>query len=226
VSPTGKTRQIDHVPHPQAIGNFPQLGAGGREETAQQPALIELLHPVVPALGAESEPRFFQTGRGARTSTAAAVGGFHRGGFTFGFHMFQAPLDRYVIACFGSRSDLIVLLARLQKSPMPPVELTSAKTGGEDTLIASHLIQMKNNNVEGSPMNEAWSELQKLDKEWSSAIVKNDAHAIGQFMSDDWVIIGPEGNVIERSRFLEVIESGDLTPRVHGIRRLARSSLR
>ena len=60
-------------------------------------------------------------------------------------------------------------------------------------------------------MNATWSELQKLDKEWSAAIMKNDAHAIGHFISDDWVIIGPEGNVIERSRFLEVIESGDLT---------------
>src|ERR1700722_6369732 len=36
VSPTGKTRQIGHVPHPQAIANFPQLGAGGRKETARQ----------------------------------------------------------------------------------------------------------------------------------------------------------------------------------------------
>ena len=65
--------------------------------------------------------------------------------------------------------------------------------------------------VEVNPMNETCSELQKLDKEWSAAIVKNDANAISQFMSDDWVIIGPEGNVIERSRFLEVIKSGDLT---------------
>jgi ketosteroid isomerase-like protein len=34
-------------------------------------------------------------------------------------------------------------------------------------------------------MDETWSVLQKLDKEWSAAIVKNDAHAIGQFMADD-----------------------------------------
>ena len=60
-------------------------------------------------------------------------------------------------------------------------------------------------------MNATWSELQKLDKEWSAAIVKNDADAIEPFMSDDWVIIGPDGNVIERSRFLEVIKSGALT---------------
>ena len=54
-------------------------------------------------------------------------------------------------------------------------------------------------------------ELQRLDNEWSAAIVRNDADAIGRFMSDDWVIIGPEGNVIDRARFLGVIQSGELT---------------
>jgi ketosteroid isomerase-like protein len=54
-------------------------------------------------------------------------------------------------------------------------------------------------------------ELQKLEKEWTQAIVKNDAEAIGRFMSADWVIIGPEGNVIEKARFLAVIKTGDLT---------------
>jgi hypothetical protein len=56
VSPAGTTRQVDHVPYPQAIGNFPQLGAGGRKETAQQRPLIELLHPVVPALRGATQP--------------------------------------------------------------------------------------------------------------------------------------------------------------------------
>ena len=54
-------------------------------------------------------------------------------------------------------------------------------------------------------------ELQDLDKEWSAAIVKNDVETIGPFMSADWVIIGPEGTVIDRARFLGVIKSGDLT---------------
>jgi hypothetical protein len=36
LAPIGTTRQIDHVPHPQAIGDYPQLGAGGRKETAEQ----------------------------------------------------------------------------------------------------------------------------------------------------------------------------------------------
>jgi hypothetical protein len=54
------------------------------------------------------------------------------------------------------------------------------------------------------------TELRNIETEWSAAIVKNDAEAIGRFMSDDWIIIGPEGNVIDRARFLEVIRSGDL----------------
>lgn len=53
--------------------------------------------------------------------------------------------------------------------------------------------------------------LQDLNKEWSAAIAKNDPQAIGRFMAEDWVIIGPEGNVIDRARFLAVIRSGDLT---------------
>jgi hypothetical protein len=49
---TESTRQVDSVPHPQAIGGFPQLGAGGRKK----PALIELVNPVVLALGATTRP--------------------------------------------------------------------------------------------------------------------------------------------------------------------------
>jgi ketosteroid isomerase-like protein len=54
-------------------------------------------------------------------------------------------------------------------------------------------------------------ELLKLEKEFERAIVKNDAEAIGQFLADDWVIIDPDGGVIDKSRFLGVIKSGTLT---------------
>jgi ketosteroid isomerase-like protein len=53
-------------------------------------------------------------------------------------------------------------------------------------------------------------ELQALDEAWCSAIVKNDADAIGRFMLDDWVIVGPDGNMIDRATFLAVIKSADL----------------
>jgi ketosteroid isomerase-like protein len=70
---------------------------------------------------------------------------------------------------------------------------------------------MRSIKKESSVEESARKELQNLDKEWSSAIVKNEAEAICRFMSDDWVIIGPQGNVIDRARFLGVIKSGDLT---------------
>lgn len=42
-------------------------------------------------------------------------------------------------------------------------------------------------------------------------MVENDAEAIGRYMSDDWTIIGPDGSVGDKARFLELIRSGVLT---------------
>jgi ketosteroid isomerase-like protein len=58
---------------------------------------------------------------------------------------------------------------------------------------------------------DAESELLKLEKDFAQAVVSNDAEAIGKFLSDDWVIIDPDGNVIDKARFLGVIKSGQLT---------------
>jgi ketosteroid isomerase-like protein len=54
-------------------------------------------------------------------------------------------------------------------------------------------------------------ELLKLEKKFAEAIVKNDADAIASFVADDWIIIDPGGSIIDKSRFLGVIESGALT---------------
>jgi ketosteroid isomerase-like protein len=54
-------------------------------------------------------------------------------------------------------------------------------------------------------------ELLKLEKEFARAIVKNDAEAIGQFLAHDWVIIDADGGIIDKARFLGVVESGALT---------------
>ncbi len=54
-------------------------------------------------------------------------------------------------------------------------------------------------------------ELLQLEKEFAEAIVKGDVEAIGQFLADDWVIIDPHGSIIDRARFLSVIQSGALT---------------
>ena len=69
-------------------------------------------------------------------------------------------------------------------------------------------------------------ELITLAREWDEAMVANDAEAIGQFMSDDWTIVGSDGQVGDKVTFLELVRSGalshdvmethDLSVRVYG----------
>jgi ketosteroid isomerase-like protein len=54
-------------------------------------------------------------------------------------------------------------------------------------------------------------EVLRLEKEFSQAIVKNDAVAVARLLADDWIIIDPDGGIIDRARFLGVMESGALT---------------
>lgn len=54
-------------------------------------------------------------------------------------------------------------------------------------------------------------EVLRVEKEFSQAIVKNDAEAVGRFLTEDWIIIDPDGGIIDRARFLDVIKSGALT---------------
>lgn len=54
-------------------------------------------------------------------------------------------------------------------------------------------------------------ELMSVSHAWDQAMVTNDADAIGAFMADDWIIIGSDGNVGDRARFLGLIQSGVLT---------------
>jgi ketosteroid isomerase-like protein len=54
-------------------------------------------------------------------------------------------------------------------------------------------------------------EILRLEKEFSQAIVKNDVEAVGRFLADDWIIVDPDGGIIDRARFLDVIKSGALT---------------
>jgi ketosteroid isomerase-like protein len=50
-----------------------------------------------------------------------------------------------------------------------------------------------------------------LERESAQAFVRNDADAIGRQMAEDWTIVTPEGNVLDRSTFLGLIKSGDLS---------------
>jgi len=54
-------------------------------------------------------------------------------------------------------------------------------------------------------------ELLKLEKAFAEAIVKNDLNGIEQLVTDDWIIIDPNGEIVDRARFFEVIKSGALT---------------
>jgi ketosteroid isomerase-like protein len=57
----------------------------------------------------------------------------------------------------------------------------------------------------------AEQELVEVAHEWDRAMVANDADAIGSYMADEWVIVGSDGNVVDKARFLALVRSGDLT---------------
>jgi ketosteroid isomerase-like protein len=57
----------------------------------------------------------------------------------------------------------------------------------------------------------AEEELLKLEKEFAEAIVSNDFEGIGRLVRDDWIIINPNGEIVDRARFFEVVKSGALT---------------
>src|SRR5256712_13240445 len=50
----------------------------------------------------------------------------------------------------------------------------------------------------------------ELERRFGEAMIRNDADAIGRLLSDDWIIIDPDGGIIDKSRFLAVIRSGAL----------------
>jgi ketosteroid isomerase-like protein len=54
-------------------------------------------------------------------------------------------------------------------------------------------------------------ELVAVTREWDRAMVENDADAIGRYMADDWVIVGPDGRVGDRATFLDLVRSGALS---------------
>ncbi len=53
--------------------------------------------------------------------------------------------------------------------------------------------------------------LKKVEKEFGQAIINSDAEAVGRFLADDWIIVDPDGGIIDRARFLDVIKSSALT---------------
>jgi len=54
-------------------------------------------------------------------------------------------------------------------------------------------------------------ELLKLEKEFAQAITNSDGEAVDGVLADDWIIVDPDGGIIDKVRFLEVIRSGALS---------------
>ena len=77
-------------------------------------------------------------------------------------------------------------------------------------------------------------ELRTMVAAWDQAMIQNDADMIGQFMHDDWVIIGSDGGVSDKPTFLAQIRQGRLSHdtmtsedlRIRGVRRGRRAHLR
>ena len=54
-------------------------------------------------------------------------------------------------------------------------------------------------------------EILSLEKQLEEAIVANDADAIDGLLAEDWVVVGPDGSVNDKSRFLMAIRFGILS---------------
>ena len=53
-------------------------------------------------------------------------------------------------------------------------------------------------------------EILNFSEKWAAAIVSNDAAAIGDFMADEWIIVGENG-ATGKAEFLAWVASGDVT---------------
>lgn len=60
-------------------------------------------------------------------------------------------------------------------------------------------------------LDAATADLIALEDQFARALVKGDVESLDSLVSDDWIIIGPEGRVINKSAFLDVVKSGALT---------------
>ena len=54
-------------------------------------------------------------------------------------------------------------------------------------------------------------ELLKLEDAFAGAVANNDVEALDGLLADDWIIVDPDGGIIDKARFLGVIKSGALS---------------
>lgn len=71
-------------------------------------------------------------------------------------------------------------------------------------------MSMRDHSTDRGSEDQAHQALLAVAKAWGTAIVSNDADAIGRFMANDWVIVSETG-VSEKQQFLSLVESGELT---------------
>lgn len=55
------------------------------------------------------------------------------------------------------------------------------------------------------------ADLESVEKQFAEALANSDVGLLDRVTSDDWIIIGPEGRIITKAAFLDVIRSGALT---------------
>jgi Domain of unknown function (DUF4440) len=63
---------------------------------------------------------------------------------------------------------------------------------------------------QGRAQTDANADITKFEAAFSSAIARNAVDELERYLSADWKIISGDGSIIDRTRFLKVIASGDL----------------
>ena len=54
-------------------------------------------------------------------------------------------------------------------------------------------------------------ELLNLENEFARAVASNDVDTLDRLLAGDWIIVEPDGGMIDKARFLGVIRSGALS---------------
>lgn len=57
----------------------------------------------------------------------------------------------------------------------------------------------------------AEDELVAVASAWDRAMIGNDPDEIGFYMADDWIIVGPDGRIGDKTTFLQLVRTGALS---------------
>jgi ketosteroid isomerase-like protein len=62
-----------------------------------------------------------------------------------------------------------------------------------------------------TPPDAAAADLVALEERFERALAEADVDALDEIVSDDWIVIGPDGGLTTKTAFLAVVKSGALT---------------